>query len=285
VTRGSHIVVELEQPPGKDAVFSTAKSDGRVFFAVPQGRLLLIGTTDDRYDGDPGAVRPTSGDVNYLLSEARELLPGMNVTRESVRYAYAGLRPLQRVHGGPEAAISRRHAIIDHAKYGGPRKMWSIVGGKLSTFRPLARDVGRLLSANTERPRTDSSVAPGWALALKSAALSLQQKQHLRMYGRAIPDVLGLGSETICDRCGAIDGEVRYVAKLEEVSTLSDVVMRRTGLGWGAERGLCCAETVAGIVAEELSWKAAERKRQLKALREDLDANLPTAGSLEGRSA
>src|SRR6185437_9103572 len=139
-TRGAHILVELNERPSRDAIFSTAKSDGRVFFSVPQEELLLVGTTDDRFDGDPGAVRPTAADVDYLLSEARILLPGLDITRERIRSSYAGLRPLQKVKGGPEASISRRHAVIDHGKDGGPRGLYSVVGGKLSTFRPLARE-------------------------------------------------------------------------------------------------------------------------------------------------
>ncbi|MEO9256371.1 MAG: glycerol-3-phosphate dehydrogenase/oxidase, partial [Tepidiformaceae bacterium] len=139
-TRGTHIVVELDERPGRDAVFSTAKEDGRVFFTVPQADLLLIGTTDDRYEGPPSDVRPTAEDVEYLLREARTLLPGMDITRERIRYAYAGLRPLQRATGESEAAISRRHSVVNHGKEGGAAGMYSVVGGKLSTFRPLARE-------------------------------------------------------------------------------------------------------------------------------------------------
>lgn len=151
VTRGSHIVVETPEPFPHDAVFSFAKSDGRVFFAVPQGRLLLVGTTDDRYDGPPGEVAPTADDVAYLLEEANRVLPGVGMRREHVRYAFAGLRPLLRVAGGPEAAISRRHEVVDHAGRGGPEGLLSVIGGKLSTFRPLAGEVGKRVGRG--RPR------------------------------------------------------------------------------------------------------------------------------------
>ena len=280
LTRGSHIVVELQEPPGHEAVFSTAKSDGRVFFAVPQGKLLLVGTTDDRYDGDPSATRATAADVDYLLAEAQELMPGRSITRDQIRYAYAGLRPLQRVAGGPEAAISRRHSVIDHAEHGGPAGMHSVVGGKLSTFRPLALEVAAMFSAARRPRKDDESRAPNWSTDLRSSGLPLSTKQHLRIYGPAIPEVLRLGQEPICEHAPAIEGEVRYVARMEQASTLADVMMRRTGISWASCRGLCCAETVAAIAGEELGWKGGERKRQLKAFREELDFHLPTVDSL-----
>ena len=282
VTRGAHIVLELEEPPGRDAVFSTAKSDGRVFFSVPQGELLLVGTTDDRYDGDPGQIRPTSEDIEYLLAEAQELLPGLGITRERIRYAYAGLRPLQKVSGGPEAAISRRHSLIDHAEHGGPEGMYSVVGGKLSTFRPLAEEVAETFGADGEPRRDSLPVAPGWARTLRESGLSMKQKQHLRVYGPAIARVLELGMGPICEHAGAIAGEVRYVATMEEVSTLADILLRRTGISWAACRGLCCAEEAAEIAGKELGWNARERKKQLKAFREELDFHLPTVELLAG---
>ena len=204
----------------------------------------------------------------------------MNITRDRVRYAYAGLRPLQRVAGGPEAAISRRHEVIDHAKHGGAQGIYSLVGGKLSTFRPLAEEVVAMLRPSRNRARETGPVAPGWSQILKDSALTLRQKQHLRIYGRAIAEILELGVEPLCEHAGAVAGEVRYVARMEQVETLADIMMRRTGISWASCRGLCCAQAAAEIAGRELGWKAADRKRELKAFRAELDFHLPTAESL-----
>ncbi|MEO8538768.1 MAG: glycerol-3-phosphate dehydrogenase/oxidase [bacterium] len=281
ITRGTHIVVELAEPPSHNAVFSTAKSDGRVFFAVPQGNLLLIGTTDERFEGDPGAIRPTIEDIEYLLAEARELMPGRDITRDRIRYAYAGLRPLQKVSGGPEAAISRRHFVVHHDRHGGPRGMYSLVGGKLSTFRPLAKEIATLLRAPEKRSDAELAVAPRWNQILKASGLAMNQKQHLRIYGPAIAEVLALGTDEVCGHSGAIAGEIRHAARNEQVESLSDIMLRRTGISWASCRGLCCDELVAEIAGKELGWKAADRKRELKAFREEVDFHLPTVALLE----
>lgn len=284
LTRGSHIVLQLDEPLGTDAVFSTAKSDGRVFFAVPQGELLLVGTTDERFEGDPGSIRPTDDDVEYLLTEAQELMPGRDIVPERVRYGYAGLRPLPNVLGGPEAAITRRHSVVHHDRHGGPSGLYSLVGGKLSTFRPLAREVARLLGPRRERAEL-GVVAPDWAALLREAPLTLKQKHHVRTYGQGIGEVLQLGTEPLCEHAGATVGEIRYVAKMERVETLADIMMRRTGISWASCRGLCCAETVAEIAGKELGWKAPRRKKELKAFHQELDFHLPTAASLGAADA
>lgn len=273
VTRGTHIAVELEGPLLRDAVFSTARQDGRVFFAVPQDNLLLVGTTDDRYDGDPGDVAPTRADINYLLSEAEALLPGLGIEAGHVRYAYAGLRPLEKSSGDNEAAIPRRHAVVDHEKQSGPRGMYSLVGGKLSTFRPLAEEVARRLGApQRELPRVS---AVEWRHLLKEAVVPQGAKRHLRIYGAGIAEILHTSREEICPHVHALAGEIAYVCKHEHVEMLADIMMRRTGISWGACRGLCCAERVASEAAGYLGWDDAERAAQLSAFESEVGRNLP----------
>lgn len=280
VTRGSHIVVELDEPPGHNAVFSTARSDGRVFFSVPQGDLLLIGTTDERYDGDPSDVRPLDSEIEYLVSEARELLPGYDITRAQIRYAYAGLRPLQKVAGGPEAAISRRHGVLDHGKLGGARGVYSVVGGKLSTFRPLAEEMVARLGPPQKRTIRTEEPPPGWREALLASGLPKRSLRHLRVYGAAIPAVLELGREVICEHSGAIAGEVRHAARREHAATLGDLMLRRTGISWAACRGLCCHQVVADLAAEEAGWTREQVTEQVRAFEAEVAYHLPTEGSL-----
>jgi len=283
VTRGTHIVVELEGRPAPDAIFSTARRDGRVLFAVPQGDLLLFGTTDERYDGKPSDIRPTLSDIDYLLQEANELVPGLDITRDRIRYAYAGLRPLQKVSGGPEAAISRRHAIIEHARAGGARGVYSLVGGKLSTFRPLAQEVvAKLTPPRTREGPADA--APGWRETLRSSALPLAVQRHLRVYGASIGDVIGAGGSLICPHANAISGEVLFSATNEEVRTLSDLMLRRTGISWASCRGLCCHEEVAALAAPILGWDGGEVARQVAAFEAEVAYHLPVEADLARES-
>ena len=280
VTRGTHIVVELDQRPGRDAVFSTAKEDGRVFFSVPQDGLLLIGTTDERFDGPPSTVQPTADEIAYLLRESATLFPGLDIRRERIRYAYAGLRPLQRVGGGPEAAISRRHAVIGHATSGGPKGMFSVVGGKLSTFRPLAQEAVTLLRPPSKRASPEAPAPSDWRGELKQSHLPFAVQRHLRIYGAAISDILCRGTEVISGSANAITGEVAYVCEREHVETLADIMLRRTGISWSAARGLDCHEAVSRQAAHLLGWNEAERLQQVFEFETEVAYHLPTEQSV-----
>jgi len=63
-----------------------------MFFIIPIDRWSLIGTTDTKYDGRPGRSACGYGDVDYLLNESRRILPGLNLTKGSILYTYAGIR-------------------------------------------------------------------------------------------------------------------------------------------------------------------------------------------------
>jgi glycerol-3-phosphate dehydrogenase len=283
-TRGTHIVVAPDRPFGRDAVFSTARSDGRVFFAVPQDGLVLIGTTDIRDAGEPGSVAPTRAELDYLLEEARSLLPGMDLDVSHILYAYAGLRPLQRDPGGPEAAITRRHVVVDHAAQGGPDGLFSVLGGKLSTFRPLAHDVMSLLDATAPRRGTEAPSPPSrWDLA--AADLPPKARRRLRRYGTAVSAILDHGTEPRCDHAGAIAGEVLHAASSELASSLPDILMRRTGIAWGSCRGLCCHREAARLAASVLGWDPERIDREVADYQRHVDTQLPLPALLKETTA
>ncbi|HEY5476017.1 MAG TPA: glycerol-3-phosphate dehydrogenase/oxidase [Tepidiformaceae bacterium] len=278
VTKGTHIVFETGAAPGRDAVFSTARADGRVIFAVPQGDLLLVGTTDEHFSGDPGDIRPTTEDIDYLLEEAQALLPGLDLQRDQIRYAYAGVRPLQKVGGGPESAITRRHAVIDHGKDVGAAGLFSVIGGKLSTFRPLANDVMKALDAPSVHA-TPPEPSREWRDVLAGSGLPAKVMAHLRIYGPSVRAVIEDSNGILCEHAHAIDGEIRHAVS-EHATSLSDILMRRTGIAWSSCRGLCCKERTAEIAGSILGWDEAERSRQVAAFEADVARHLPTAQSL-----
>src|SRR5690606_25256464 len=72
---GAHIVVRPVEGAPKSAVYHEARSDGRPFFTVPWNGLLLVGTTETPYDGDPDNVLPLDSEVEYLLRETNLLFP------------------------------------------------------------------------------------------------------------------------------------------------------------------------------------------------------------------
>ncbi|MEX1103023.1 MAG: glycerol-3-phosphate dehydrogenase C-terminal domain-containing protein, partial [Dehalococcoidia bacterium] len=111
---------------------------------------------------------------------------------------------------------------------------------------------------------------------LLASGLPKPSLSHLRIYGGRVRDVLAAGRDPLCTHAGAVEGEISHAVRNEQATTLSDILMRRTGIAWSACRGLCCHERAAEIAARELGWNGAERKRQVKSFEKDLEAHLPT---------
>lgn len=137
-TKGSHLVLSnarLAAAIGEDGIYAEAK-DGRPVFILPFGDQTLVGTTDERYEGDPADAVASPAEVEYLLGTVNEILPSTQVSAADIVLTYSGVRPLPRVGEGVPAAITRRHALVEHQL--GEIPVWSVVGGKLTTCRSLA---------------------------------------------------------------------------------------------------------------------------------------------------
>ena len=140
-TKGSHLLVRcarLRAALSDYGVYAEA-ADGRPVFVLPFGpNLVLVGTTDIPFTGDPAEARASEAEIGYLIAAVNRLFPMVAVDRDCVQQHYCGVRPLPRVREGGRspAGISRRHLLVRHAD--SPLPLWSIVGGKLTTCRSLA---------------------------------------------------------------------------------------------------------------------------------------------------
>ena len=282
-TKGSHIVVgEFDGAP-RDAFYVEATRDQRPFFIIPWNGQYLIGTTDIRYDGDPGEVRASAEEVEYLLSETNRVFPAAGLTAADVHYAYAGVRPLPYRDQGPESAITRKHIIRVNREIG--PGVLSIIGGKLTTYRNLARQAveraGKIMRRRLPECRTQSTLLPG-AYRRDDARRALQDVSELSsdgvdrllaLYGGRALDVLALADDeaplqkTIDPARTVLAAEVVFAIREEFARNLEDIVYRRLMLGLDADQGRSLYEVIAAIAGGELGWSESTRHAQLGALR------------------
>lgn len=296
-TKGSHIVVDPFPGAPLDALYAEARQDGRPFFIIPWNNLYLIGTTDTRYTGELDRVEVEDWEIDLLLAETNRIIPAARLTRESVRYSYAGIRPLPNSPAASESAITRRHIVYDHGEFGGPRGLLSIVGGKLTTYRELAeqtvdlvvRGIGRtvdtsrtgqmpLPGGNTNRPWGDFAAA-----FARAAGLPRQSTEHLlRVYGTRASQVLATATtpdlrEIFDPLTGAIAAEVPWAFREEGARTISDVIARRTMTGLGADAGIGADLAAAQIARKTLGWDAAKAEAEVDAYRQWVTRYQPRA--------
>ncbi len=129
-TKGTHIVL-----PGIGLTASlliTHPDDGRVMFVLPWMNRSLVGTTDTFYNDRPDDVAPMPEDAEYLLRAANYYL-SRSFTDRDVLATLSGLRPLLRQNKANPSAVSREFAIF-RSRSG----LWSIAGGKYTTYRSMA---------------------------------------------------------------------------------------------------------------------------------------------------
>jgi glycerol-3-phosphate dehydrogenase len=293
-TRGSHIMVDYGGRGPRSAIYSEAGRDGRPFFIVPWRAWHLIGTTDLRFDGDPSGVLPTDDEIAYLVREANQRLPSLELKPDAILYAYAGVRPLPYSPGSAEGAVTRRHIICDHAD-DGIAGLYSIIGGKLSTFRSLARQAVRRIATREHLPLTDHQDPSGHVRAASRpvpalpgsleglAALDPELRGHLQqLYGPRADAIARLIQQApehaarLCAHGPDVAGEVIYSVLEEQAVTLGDLLLRRTGIGWNRCLGLDCAAEAGRLLLAAQQRDAGELPALLAAYEKEIASTFRT---------
>jgi len=287
-TKGSHIVVSRFPGAPREAFYVEAAADGRPFFILPWNDLYLIGTTDIRYKGDLASIRASRKEVDYLLDETNRVFPDAQLAIANVHYAYAGVRPLPHREKGPESAITRKHIIKTHRRIADG--LFSIIGGKLTTYRNLAEQtvdkVGKALGKKLPECRTDDTILPGaWglddardSLAGVNGLSDVGVERLLRVYGGRAKAIASLIAERpdlarcIDDHGKVPAAEIVFVLAEELPRTLTDIVYRRMMIGLDADQGRPLYNKIAAIAAQEFGWDDERAANELRSLIEFSDS-------------
>jgi glycerol-3-phosphate dehydrogenase len=286
-SKGIHLVV----PPVSRKAALTVAANGGHFFILPWRKHTILGTTDTAFTGDPDTVHVTEADISEFLDSINANLPAAQLKRADVIHSYAGLRPLVDEGTGDTYDASRRAELIDH-KEDGVEGLYSAIGGKWTTSRDLAEKVVDTIGARLDRKgdcKTKTACLPGGAIDRvekfdadrKRAHPDLDGIGHLvRMYGTRLdamlaearnrPDLLQPLGVT-----GDIGAQVLFAIREEMALTLSDVVIRRTGIGQlGKPADVVLAHT-ADIMAAELNWSADRRNGEIDSVAKSLVVSRP----------
>lgn len=204
------------------ALLLLAGRDGRVLFVVPFGDRALVGTTEIEVPALPvrDSFRPSLDEVRYLRSELERALPGLEGV--SPIAIMSGVRPLVRSELDVEHA-SREHRLIED----GP--VLTLVGGKYTTFRPMAREALARLAprlGRADRPIEDTEALLPRPLEPLSGPAALAE----------------------------------FAVREEFARRLEDVVRRRTRLWLALDRGRSATGTIVPVMARLLGWSP-ERSR------------------------
>lgn len=287
-TKGSHILLDhpelCRRLNGRMIYFEA--DDGRICLAYDYLGRILVGSTDIAAS-DPDTVRCESEEIDYFLDCLRGLLPGLDFDRTQIVYAYSGIRPLPASDAASPGLISRDHsAPVCEPTAGRPFPIVSLVGGKWTTFRGFAEEVGDMVLVRLARARlvstrtmaigggsefpADAAARGAW-LAATASRTGLDERRLDMLLSR-----YGTTAALIAAHCAAFgDGdrlpdavdtslaEIDWLARHEGVVHLEDIVLRRTTL---AVTGGLTARTltaIAEVAAQALCWSEERTEREV----------------------
>jgi glycerol-3-phosphate dehydrogenase len=246
MVKGSHLVVDKLYDHDRCYIFQNA--DSRICFAIPyETNYTLIGTTDEDYQGDPGKPEITQSETDYMLAAVSEYFK-RPVTREMVRWAYSGIRPLYDDGASSAQEATRDYVLkLDHLEKQAP--MLSIFGGKITTHRRLAEHALEKLAPffpKSKAPWTAKAKLPGGMtyanvakyIAEQQKAYSFLKPQNVlrlfRAYGTNMQEILhgARFASDLGETFGSLsEREIEYLRKNEWVQTSDDILWRRSKLG------------------------------------------------------
>jgi glycerol-3-phosphate dehydrogenase len=250
--RGSHLLFPGWRFPLHVGVNVRSPRDGRHVSVLPWEGATLVGTTDLDHTGDPAAEPSITGDeAAYLLECVTSAFPCLDLTAADVLSTWSGVRPVVASGAARSQDERREHVVWDE------QGLLTATGGKLTTFRLLADEV---LAAALPRLSRSAPARPPAPVPTPASG---------RLEGRFGSEAARLVATAAAQELEPVEGtsttwaELRWSARREGVTSLADLMLRRTRLGLLLPRGGAQVLAEVGAVCrEELGWDADRWERE-----------------------
>ena len=242
-SKGVHLVVPADRIRSATGIITRTASS--VLFVIPWGAHWIIGTTDTDWPHDRTSPAATEGDIAYLLSTANTVLR-RPLGPADITGVYAGLRPLLPTATDLPSKVTREHRVVRSSP-----GMVSILGGKYTTYRVMARDAVDAVADELGQPLPPSSTADlplvgalGYEelssqtadLAAATGLMPDRVEHLLSRHGDRLGEILDLVATRpdLADPLAAghpyLKAEVVHAVAREGALHLDDVLTRRTRL-------------------------------------------------------
>ena len=301
-TKGSHLVLDHPELRAaiKDKEFFFENNDGRIVLIFPLEDKVLIGTSD-LYIDNPDDAYCTDEEVDYFIGMIKNVFPDIKVTKEQIVFRFSGVRPLPASDANSAGQVSRDHSI-ETLSTSEERAfpIWSLVGGKWTSFRAFSEQVTDKALAFLDRyrhqstrdlpigggrgyPRTGRAVQEWLGELHKASGLPHPRLETLfERYGTRAAEIahfIAAGTDSAFKDLPSYSRlEVAYLVHHEMIVHLDDVVLRRSLTAMLGQLSRPFLVELADVVGDELGWsdeqKDAELERTLEILEKRHGARL-----------
>ncbi|MGE0171582.1 MAG: glycerol-3-phosphate dehydrogenase/oxidase [Oligoflexales bacterium] len=143
----------------KSGVLFQLPGSKRIFFVLPWQGLTLIGTTEDLFAGSPDALRVREETVKHLLDSVNQFF-NVRLHPNEILTTFSGLRWLPVQAKKSLSGLSRSAELGIHKSERG--FLLTIYGGKLTTYRSLAKKVGDIVMSDFGEKRESKTDDPNF---------------------------------------------------------------------------------------------------------------------------
>jgi glycerol-3-phosphate dehydrogenase len=278
-SQGIHLVFDRSLMPGTSAIMVPHTSDGRVMFAIPWHKHVLVGTTDTPIETPTLEPLPFEQEIEFILETASKYL-SRPPSRADILSVFVGIRPLVKAAGaGTTSALSRDHTIhIDNSG------LLTICGGKWTTYRKMAEDGvdhALTLAKLEEKPCITKN------LRIHGCSEDGQDDGHWSIYGADAGEIKKLIEkdaelgEKLHPDYPYTAAEVLWSVRFEMCRTVEDFLARRVrALFLNSGAALKMAPLVAKLMATELQRDEQWQKEQVAQFNK-LASQYMVSGALE----
>ncbi|MEY4383324.1 MAG: Glycerol-3-phosphate dehydrogenase [Bacteroidota bacterium] len=249
VSRGAHIVLHKSFWPSEKALLIPKTDDGRVVFVIPWRDYILVGTTDepDQLQENPQILEE---EKHYLLNYFNRY-SAKKANIEDISGVFTGQRPLIEAVISESMPEDTKSIVRDHVVEVDSRsKLVSILGGKWTTYRVMAKDTLDMLESEVFVILQKKCTTKNYSLysgidfdkklfneLTNQHGLSELTLKHLEeIYGPEKGNVLTHclsepnGLQLILANEPYLKGEIGYLKNYEMACSLDDVLDRRWGI-------------------------------------------------------
>ena len=285
-TKGAHLVLDnaelMKTLDGEMLYYETA--DGRVSVALPWLGKALVGSTDIRVE-NPDEVRCEEDEIDYILDSLRQVLPKLKLDRSQIVSYFSGVRPLRYSEASATVQVSRDHlcsVLPPNDKLGYP--VYSLIGGKWTTFRAFAAQVREQLLAQLGRARRmgteDVPIGGGKSFPkdedsrgrwLRRVAERTQLDEPrlallLDRYGSRAEQVATFLAEQpdrpLAHHPTYTAREIEFLLRRERVIHPDDLLLRRTAIALLGELSDGLFGELIDLMAQHYGWSKEETRRE-----------------------
>jgi len=287
-TKGSHLILEnpaLMRALGGHMIYFE-NGDGRICIIFPYLGKVLVGSTDIRVE-TVSRVRCEPDEQAYILEAVGQVFPTVPVHADQIVFSYSGIRPLPRSDQDFTGRISRGHFI---KRIDGDIPQFCMVGGKWTTFRAFAEQTtdAVLKELSRSRVRDTRSLAIGGGKKFPKTKHNLANElsatyeipparaEHLaQRYGTRAHAVLRYcqtynADRPITETSAYSTGEIAFLTEHEFVTSLGDIIMRRTDLAITGQVSGDLIHQIREIVGDLNGWSDAQKRSESRAVIDDL---------------